>query len=308
MIKKMNRNFHFDLILSRSLDTDYYIKSELNKNIDDDEYKKSLQKAQDDYTIVLIRVENYEEGEVYYWTNEIFNNRFSMLNEIYEENEDKFNEGKEVDISKEDDPLWDQPKQSLIGYAFVSLKPCLYKVPLEIKTNVFSVLNSQKNATLYLRYSFLTENDEEYAQTQNPSLEELKDKKMKVKLLFEKVEELGEIYNSNIQIEYQGFGENDKRKFESDKKINKTAEINKEVIHEIIITSPEDFKYLNEESLIIKFFGVEKVNKQGKLAQRINLPIENLSLTHKIEESRVRSQTTTVKKDKKEKDGNCAIF
>ena len=73
---------------------------------------------------IIIRVENYEEGTVYYWTSETFHNRFDLMNDLF----DKFydNDLETVNISKEEDPLWDEPTHSLLGYAFYKLEPVSY--------------------------------------------------------------------------------------------------------------------------------------------------------------------------------------
>ena len=72
----------------------------------------------------MIRVENYEEGEVYYWTTETFINRYDSMKVLF----NKFNDD-ELEIEnfkKEDDPLWQESKPYLLGYAFYRLEPIAY--------------------------------------------------------------------------------------------------------------------------------------------------------------------------------------
>ena len=42
-------------------------------------------------------------------------------------------------ISKEDDPLWDQQKQSLLGYAFYKLEPVAYLMSNFSNVSIISV-------------------------------------------------------------------------------------------------------------------------------------------------------------------------
>ena len=89
IIEDLKRNVDLDLFLSKNL-IDHY--NDPNTPIN-----------------IFIRVENYEEGHVYYWSQNIFHDRYDALKEMY----NKFLE-EEFDISnlsKEDDPLYDTPKQ-----------------------------------------------------------------------------------------------------------------------------------------------------------------------------------------------------
>ena len=73
---------------------------------------------------IIIKVENYEEGTVYYWNPETFHNRFDLIRELF----DKYMDD-DLDINlmtKEDDPLWDESDESLLGYAFYKLEPLSY--------------------------------------------------------------------------------------------------------------------------------------------------------------------------------------
>ena len=72
---------------------------------------------------IMIKVENYEEGTVYYWNLETFYNRYKLFEELYK----IFEDGEISTIfSKEDDPLWDKPKHHLLGVAFYKLEPLCY--------------------------------------------------------------------------------------------------------------------------------------------------------------------------------------
>ena len=101
IIEDLNRQVKIDLYLSKNL-IDHY--NDPNTVIN-----------------VFIRVENYEEGNVYYWTPDTFHDRYDSLKELYnkymEENFDL------ASLPKEEDPLIDTPHKSLLGYAFYKLEP-----------------------------------------------------------------------------------------------------------------------------------------------------------------------------------------
>lgn len=300
MIKKMNRNYHIDLLLSRSID-DVYLKS--------NEFS-----SKDEKTHVMFRVENYEQGEVYYWTIDNFNNRYSMLSELYEENESLFDEGKDVNLAIEDDPLWDVSKQSLIGYSFISLKHCLFRCPIDNTTPVFSLLNAHQNASLQYKIEFVDDSGKPCQQMDSSfNIQEGKIVIMKVTIM--SIKDMNDLYCKNVSLEYIIFGEMNKTCLNSTNIIERTAIFNTTNTHTFHITNLKNYNYLNEECMIIKIFAVEQVQKLGKLTRKIKLPIENISnsvyLQEKIE-IRDRSKTTKasdgkkIEKDKEDK--GCILF
>jgi hypothetical protein len=42
-----------------------------------------------DKSEILIKVENFEEGIVFYWTPEVFYNRYDMMKELFDKYEDE---------------------------------------------------------------------------------------------------------------------------------------------------------------------------------------------------------------------------
>ena len=79
--------------------------------------------------------ENFEEGNVYYWSQNVFNDRYDSLKEIY----NKFLE-ENYDITflpKDEDPLFDTPQQSLLGYAFYKLEPLAYLIAIKNESFLF---------------------------------------------------------------------------------------------------------------------------------------------------------------------------
>ena len=90
-IDDLKRNVELDLFLSKNL-IDHYNDPNTPMNI-------------------FIRVNNYEEGNVYYWTQNMFNERYDSLKELY----NKFlDENYNIsELPKEEDPLYDKPMHFL---------------------------------------------------------------------------------------------------------------------------------------------------------------------------------------------------
>ena len=117
LIDDLKRNVELDLFLSKNL-IDHYNEQSTPINI-------------------FIRINNYEEGNVYYWTQNIFNDRYDAFKELY----NKFME-ENYDISKlpkEEDPLYDKPQQSLLGYSFFKLEPLAYLMNNSLSIPIISV-------------------------------------------------------------------------------------------------------------------------------------------------------------------------
>ena len=86
-------------------------------------HKNFSQESSELYSIgnLVIRVENYEKGTVYYWNPEKFQIRYDQMKELF----NKFNdeEFELQNIKKEEDPLFDEGKPILLGCAFYRLEP-----------------------------------------------------------------------------------------------------------------------------------------------------------------------------------------
>ena len=108
---------------------------------------------------IFIRVENFENGNVYYWTQNIFNDRYDSLKELY----NKFIEDEE-DITKlqsEEDPLSDKPQQSLLGYAFYKLEPLAYLMSNCVTIPIISV-NGETEGIITIDVVPIDENGKEF--------------------------------------------------------------------------------------------------------------------------------------------------
>lgn len=313
LIKTMNRNLSIDLLLQKPLDSVYfYNKKFILKNQENDSFN------------ILFRVENFEIGEVYYWTQEIFNNRYAMLVEHYEDNQDDYDDGKKVEIKNHDDPFWDSPKQSLIGNFFISLKSILYNIPISTSTKLFSSINNKTIGKVDFKIemgqminNIFTPNSYDFT----PSFDNLQSKTVSIKLNFEKIHNFTpNLFNEKIFLEYYAFGDIKKHIAEIEIDKNESIDLKYSIIHNFTFNSSEDYDYINEESIVVNLYSIEKTHILGLKENTKNNPINTMKLQSEfkeykewVDEERVKRGKTITNnkienKDEAKKDDKCNIM
>ena len=185
IINELNRNIDLDIFLTKNL-IDHYNDPDTPVNI-------------------LIRVENFEEGSVYYWTTEIFYNRYDLMKELFE----RYIEESDFDIysiPKEEDPLWDQPKQRLLGYVFYKLEPIAYLMS-NISTISITSVNGDIMGTLSVDVIPHDEDGNEFdAIPEYPS--DLIGQPLNFSVYIKECKDLPEKFCKNLQVEYTSFHDN----------------------------------------------------------------------------------------------------
>ena len=211
---------------------------------------------------IIIHVENYEEGTVYYWTQETFHNRFDLMSDLFERFYD--NELELSTIIKEDDPLWDEPTYSLLGYTFYKLEPVVY-----LMSNPFSMSIISPNGTvmgqLDVDIILHDENDNEYDEVpESPS--ELIGQSLCFKVCIIGVKNLPQNFCRNLKVEYQTFYDRqiNYTKLYNENDSNLTEfKIGEEIEHKIDYLTKEDVDFLEKEKLCFKVYAFEDVEKKG---------------------------------------------
>ena len=152
-------------------------------------------------TNIVIRVENYEEGTVYYWNTETFHNRYDLMKELF----NKFNDD-DLDLQnlkKEDDPLWDEGKPVLLGYAFYKLEPVSY---LMSNQSIISIVSPNGTVVGKIEIDIIPhdENGNEYDEVPEvPS--ELIGQSLLYKVVIMNIKNLAKNFSNNVRVEYQCF-------------------------------------------------------------------------------------------------------
>jgi hypothetical protein len=243
---------------------------------------------------ISIRVENFEEGTVYYWTPDIFHNRYDLMKELF----NKFNDD-ELDIQnlkKEDDPLWDEPKPVLLGYSFYKLEPLSYLIS---NKSDLAIISPNGNIIGRLEADVFPHDDEgnEFEDVpENPN--ELIGQCLKYKVCICEVKNIPKNFSNNIKVEFQNLQDHttvssktynkieDNDEDENDEKDKNivdmdeesvSIQINEEFEYKIDYLTKEDIEYLGKERLCFKLYGVETVEKKGRtlFEEMININREN---------------------------------
>ena len=242
--------------------------SELKRNInlDVDIETTSSDSSSQPIPKIMIRVENYEEGTVYYWPIETFHNRYDLIKDMFE----KFTDD-ELDIQnikKEEDPLWDEPKPSLLGCAYYKLDPVAY-----LMNNEFSLgIISNKGVTvgkLDVDIIPFDADGNEYDEVPD-QVTELIGQSLNFKVCVYRCSDLPDNFCRNLYVEYKMILDNSYNKtkvYNTEENIQTKLEMNEHFEHYIEYLSKEDIDYLVKEKLQFSVYAYENVEKKGKLPQ-----------------------------------------
>ena len=226
-------------------------------------HNNTIEEGEDKTQTILIRVENYEEGTVYYWTPETFHNRFDLMSDLFERYYD--NDLDLATITKEEDPLWDEPTHSLLGYAFYKCEPICY---LMSNPSSISIISPDGKIMGQLDVDIIPhdENDNEYDEVpESPS--ELIGQSICFKVCIIGVKNLPVNFCRNLKVEYQTFYDkqvNYTKLYNEDNSNLTEFKIGEEIEHRIDYITKEDVEFLEKEKLCFKVYAYEDVEKKGK--------------------------------------------
>ena len=219
-----------------------------NINLEVNLQNDAIEDADDKTQNIVIRVENYEEGTVYYWTPETFHNRFDLMNDLLDRYYD--NDLDLANITNEDDPLWDEPTHSLLGYAFYKLEPIVYLMSNPSSINIISPIG---NVMGQLDIDIIPhdENDNEYDEV--PDLpNDLIGQSLCFKVSIIGVKNLPEHFCRNLKVEYQTFYDrqvNYTKLYNENDSYLTEFKIGEDIEHKIDYLTKEDVEFLEKEKL-----------------------------------------------------------
>ena len=265
-IIRKNEKLEMNLtIIMKKLSKLNIIIKEFKRNIkmDIQLHNNTIEEGEDKTQTILIRVENYEEGTVYYWTPETFHNRFDLMSDLFERYYD--NDLDLATITKEEDPLWDEPTHSLLGYAFYKCEPICY---LMSNPSSISIISPDGKIMGQLDVDIIPhdENDNEYDEVpESPS--ELIGQSICFKVCIIGVKNLPVNFCRNLKVEYQTFYDkqvNYTKLYNEDNSNLTEFKIGEEIEHRIDYITKEDVEFLEKEKLCFKVYAYEDVEKKGK--------------------------------------------
>lgn len=240
IVKKLNKMKIIMSELKRNINMDIFLSKNLLEHFSDN--KNSA-------VNILIRVENYEEGTVYYWSTETFQNRYDMMKDMFE----KFND-EDFDIfnlKNEDDPIWDDPKPTLVGYSFYKMEPLVYLMSNPTTSSIISV-NGLYMGSLTMDIIPHDDDNNEYDEIpEDPS--ELIGQPLNFRVYIKECKDLPENFCKGVQVEYTSFHDNMvyKTKVIDTKDRNPSIEENFE--HHIEYLTKDDIDYLVKEKVSLFF-------------------------------------------------------
>jgi hypothetical protein len=244
IITELKRNINMEVIIQKN----YMDKDEIN----------SIPK-------IIIRVENYEEGTVYYWNSETFHNRFDLVRELFYKYMD---EDYDINlITKDDDPFWDEPDESLLGYAFYKLEPVAYLMSNRTELYIINPYNGNLMGLIEVDIIPHDEKNNEFDEVPE-SPYELVGQNLLYKVIIHNVKNLPDNFCKNVRIEYQSFYDrsiNYTKIYNQNENKKNEFDIGEEFEHKIDYLTKEDIEFLEKENVKFKIYAYEEVEKKGKI-------------------------------------------
>ena len=309
IIDDLKRNVNLDLFLSKNL-IDHY--NDQNTPIN-----------------IFIRVENFEEGNVYYWSQNILNDRYDSMKELYNKFlEENYNIS---EIPKDEDPLYDKPQQSLLGYAFFKLEPLAYLMNNCVSIPIISV-NGENEGSIIIDVIPVDEHGNMFDEIPEDPMD-LVGENFKFIVDIKEVKDLPDNFCKDLQVEYTSFHDNKNYKT---KKYNESGKetsfiIGEKFEHEIAYLTEEDIEFFKKDKICFKIYSYETVEIKGKkgipnkeeLNNRVTFNINSVEDKNKKQENKGRNRamtrfntsgnlrktmTKSSKNLKSMKDKDCTIF
>jgi hypothetical protein len=237
VVKKLNKMKIIMTELKRNINMDIFLSKNLLEHFNDN--KNSV-------VNILIRVENFEEGTVYYWNTETFQNRYDMMKDIFE----KFND-EDFDIfnlKNEDDPIWDDSKPSLLGYSFYKLEPLAYLMSNPTASSIISINGISMG---YLGIDIVPHDEENNEYDEIPeSPNELIGQPINFRVEIKHCKDLPKNFCKGIQVEYTSFHDNMTYKTKVVEGKEQNPHIDETFEHHIEYLTKDDIDFLIKEKVI----------------------------------------------------------
>ena len=293
IIEDLNRQVKIDLYLSKNL-IDHYNNPNAPLN-------------------VFIRVENYEEGNVYYWTPDTFHDRYDSLKELY----NKYIE-ESFDISKipnEEDPLYDTPNKSLLGYAFYKLEPLSFLMNNCTSIPIIAV-NGDLQGTIVIDV-VPTDREGNLFKDIPKDPNELIGQSLNFYVHIKECNDLPENFCKCLQVEYTSFIDNNnyKTKVYNEQGDKRSFPIDEKFQHEMNYMTEEDISYLRNDKICFKIYAFEILQKKerGPLPTKENILRNHLEVRFNDESGNEDDNENPLKKFyssqiEGDKNKDCNIF
>jgi hypothetical protein len=155
-------------------------------------------------------------------------------------------------LKKEDDPLWDDPKPTLLGYGFYKLEPIAYLMSNPAKISIISQIGT---CVGQLTCDLIAHDDDNYEYDEVPSDPyDLVGQPLNFTVYIKEAVDVPENFSKNIQVEYNCFVDNMTYKTKVIDEKTKNPIFEERFEHRIEYMTKEDIDYLvNEKVFLMKF-------------------------------------------------------
>jgi len=212
-------------------------------------------------TEILVRIENYEEGTVYYWTTETFYNRYNLMKEQFDKylDEDLDLNG----IKREEDPLWDDALPKLMGYSFYKLKPLAF---LMNNPSSLSIISPNGNKIASLEIDIIPTDEEGKILDKDPPDDpmELIGNPLNYKVFIKDAKDLFENFCKDVFVEYTSFYDSGIYRTKVVNGKNKNPIFNEYFENRIDYLTKDEIELLMKGKMEFRVFSYEEVVKKGK--------------------------------------------
>jgi len=267
VVKKLNKLKIICGELRRNITLDVF----LSKNIQEPFENK-------ENAVILIRVENFEEGTVYYWNTETFYNRYDMMKDLFDKYQDE--DLDLVNLKHEEDPLWDEHKPTLLGFSVYKLEPLAY---LMNNPTTSTLISPNGNTVGSIVYDIIPIDDEGNLHEEIPDdPNELIGQPLNFKVHIKECKDLPEYFCRDVQVEYSSFYDNVVNRTKPLNSKTKNPVFDEFFEHRIEYLTKDDIDYLLKEKLLFRVFSFEEVVKKGKLPLELRMSTNDLPTQSKM--------------------------
>ena len=195
-------------------------------------------------------------------------------------------------LTKEDDPLWDEQDESLMGYAFFKLEPISYLIATKNELNIINPFNGKLMGILEVNIIPHDEKNNEFDEVPD-SPNDLMGQNLLYKISIVKVKNLDIHFCKNFRIEYQSFYDrsiNYTKIYNQDERKYNKFDISEEFEHKIEYLSKENIDFLQKENIIFRIYAFEEVEKREKIKIEETEEIQSYPLERKNQLKIIRNK------------------
>jgi hypothetical protein len=228
-------------------------------------YGSSGTDIEDMKTEIEIKVENFDQGQIYYWTTDKLMDKLIMMRDALQVYEDS----SAISPEAEEDLFVEKQEPILLGQAFYLLEGLAYQLDNERTLPIASTTN-QINGQLHINVVPCDEHGNEDLDEdmipEDPM--DMLNQPMDFKVKIDRITGLPEDFCSNIYCEYKFYLDDNVYKTPVSEGRNRSPEFKFERQHHVDCVTKYMVQYLLEDKMTIKIYGNQDLKKKAKTDRR----------------------------------------